>query len=131
MNVLVVEDDRDHRAVIRILLQLAGYEVRDAASAEDALMVFETWRPDAVVLDVRLPGLDGLELLTIIRVSAELATLAVVLCSAHAESSAADAARDDPLTGFVAKPYHPDRLLAELTTVLDAMSGLGQPVTPS
>ena len=86
----------DHRAVIRIVLQLEGYEVRDTASAEDALTVFERWHPGAVVLDVRLPGLDGLELLTLIRSSAELDTLAVVLCSARAEGTAVDAARDDP-----------------------------------
>ena len=121
MRVLVIEDDRDHRAVIRLTLQLADYEVRDTASAEDALAVFEGWRPDAVVLDVRLPGLDGLELLTLIRSSAELETLGVVLCSAHAESSAADAAREDPMTAFVAKPYHPDRLLTELTRVLEVV----------
>ena len=129
MKVLVIEDDRDHRAVIRLTLQLTGHEVRDIASAEEALALFDPWRPDAIVLDVRLPGLDGLQLLTLIRSSSELSTLPVVLCSAHAESSALDAARDDPLTSFVAKPYHPDRLVTALTGVLDVAADHNEPAS--
>ncbi|HEX9467357.1 MAG TPA: response regulator [Acidimicrobiia bacterium] len=127
----MVEDDRDHRAVIHLTLQLAGYDVRDTATAEDALAVVHRWLPHALVLDVRLPGMSGLELLTVIRSSPEQARLAVILCSAHAESSAANAARVDPWTDFVAKPYHPDLLLTALSGVLGGAPVRSQPAAQS
>jgi CheY-like chemotaxis protein len=118
-TILVVEDEPDHRSLMRMTLRLAGYDVCEAGSGEDALARFDDLRPDALVLDIRLPGVDGLAVLERIRSSSALGDVAVVLCSAHATAAAADAARGDRRTSFVAKPFHPDRLV----TALDDMLG--------
>ena len=61
MRVLVVDDDRGLREVLRRALQLAGYEVRLAEGGASALIEVEVAVPDAVVLDIGLPDIDGLE----------------------------------------------------------------------
>jgi CheY-like chemotaxis protein len=66
-TVLVVEDEADHLAAVRLTLRLAGYEVWEAASGEEALDVLRARRPGAMLLDVRLPGIDGLGVLRTMR----------------------------------------------------------------
>lgn len=63
-DVLVVDDDPDVRALIELLLDRMGHDVRVAATAEDALLRSAERRPDLLLLDLSLPGLDGDELLT-------------------------------------------------------------------
>jgi DNA-binding NtrC family response regulator len=104
-------------------LRLAGYDVCEVGNGEDALARLDDLRPDAVVLDIRLPGIDGLAVLAHIRSSDALADVGVVLCSAHATAAAADAARGDRRTSFVAKPFHPDRLIDALDDMLRHSSG--------
>ena len=117
-TILVVEDEPDHRSLVRMTLRLAGYDVCEARSGEDALARFDDLRPDALVLDIRLPGIDGLAVLAHVRFSRAFGDVAVVLCSAHATAAAADAARGDRRTSFVAKPFHPDRLITALDDML-------------
>ena len=117
-TVLVVEDEPDQRAVIRMTLRLSGYDVCEAGSGEDALSQLDVLRPDALVLDIRLPGIDGLEVLAYLRSQRARDDVAVVLCSAQPDADAADAIRGDRRTSFVAKPFHPDRLIAALDGML-------------
>ena len=117
-TVLVVDDEPEHRVVTRIALRLAGYEVREAESGEGAMVMLNDFRPDAVVLDIRLPGIDGLAVLAHVRSSHSLETVPVVLCSAHATGNPVDVSDADGLTTFVAKPFHPDRLVAAVNDLL-------------
>ena len=118
-TILIVDDEPNHRAVAGMTLRLAGYRVCDVSSGEEALAMLEELRPDALVLDIRLPGIDGLTVLDEIRATQEMRKLPVVLCSAHV-ASMPDAQVRDPWTGFVAKPFHPDVLVAELDDLLSA-----------
>jgi two-component system phosphate regulon response regulator OmpR len=61
-NILIVDDDSDTRWLLGELLASEGYAVQAAESAEAAMMLLYTFRPDAVLMDVRLPGMDGLQL---------------------------------------------------------------------
>jgi CheY-like chemotaxis protein len=60
-RVPVVEDDTDTRAVCALLLRRWGYDVREAATGPNALVIAANWRPDIVLLDIGLPGMDGYE----------------------------------------------------------------------
>jgi DNA-binding response OmpR family regulator len=110
-RVLVVDDDEIIRAVVRRLAENAGAEVTDAENGEAALRALYAGRPDIVVLDIDLPGLDGWQVLERIR---QLADLPVVMLSAHDDElekvRALQAGADD----YITKPFGPQELLARL-----------------
>ncbi len=110
-RVLVVDDDETIRAVVRRLAEIAGAEVTEAESGEEALRALYAGRPDVVVLDIDLPGIDGWNVLERMR---QLTDLPVVMLSSHADElekvRALQAGADD----YVTKPFGPQELLARL-----------------
>ncbi len=97
-KVLVVDDHRDMREVVGHLLSLHGHSIEMAESGEDAWEQIQVAPPDAVVIDHRLPGISGMELLLRIRQNAKLSHLAVVLCSG--DDTERDAAQSAGAYGF-------------------------------
>jgi CheY-like chemotaxis protein len=97
-RVLVVDDHRDMREVVGHLLSLHGHSVSMAESGEGAWEQIQESPPDAVVIDQRLPGISGMELLLRIRQTSTLAHLDVVLCSG--DDSERDAAQSAGAFGF-------------------------------
>ena len=110
-RVLVVDDDETVRAVVRRLVELAGASVTEVDTGEDGLRALYVERPDIVVLDIDLPGLDGWQVLERIR---QLTDVPVVMLSGHADElekvRALQAGADD----YVTKPFGPQELLARM-----------------
>ena len=82
-RIAVVEDNPDNRLLVRAILEEL-YEVEEYANGPDALAGLATSRPDLVLLDISLPGMDGVEVLRRVRADARLAALPVVALTAHA-----------------------------------------------
>jgi CheY-like chemotaxis protein len=82
-KILVVDDEEALRDLYRMELEDAGYQVKVAASGEEALKDIAIFSPDLVVLDIRMPGMSGLEVLGKIRQTWKI--LPVILCSAYGE----------------------------------------------
>jgi DNA-binding response OmpR family regulator len=82
-KILVVDDEEAIRDLYRMELEDAGYEVKTAASGEEALKEVAAFSPDLVVLDIKMPGMSGLEVLGKIRETWK--ALPVILCSAYGE----------------------------------------------
>ena len=112
-TVLVVEDEADLLFTVSLTLELAGYAVMKAASGEEALEVMAAEVPDAVVLDLRLPGIDGWEVLRRLNEGGGL-RVPVVLVSAQVDEATADRAVRLGCRAYLAKPFRP----AELTRVV-------------
>src|SRR6476659_10414265 len=114
-RVLVVDDDDTIRAVVRRLAEIAGAQVTEAETGEDALRTLYDLRPDIVVLDIDLPGLDGWQVLERMR---QLTDIPIVMLSAHDDElekvRALQAGADD----YVTKPFGPQELLARLQAIL-------------
>src|SRR3954454_6167994 len=110
-QVLVIDDDETIRAVLRRIGEMAGAIVTEAETGEEALRALYAGRPDVVVLDIDLPGIDGWNVLERMR---QLTDLPVVMLSAHADDlekvRALQAGADD----YVTKPFGPQELLARL-----------------
>lgn len=104
-TILVVEDEPDILLAIRLALEIAGYRVLEAPSAEDALTVLETERPDAMVLDLRLPGMDGLALLGRLRSSEPFAELPVIVSSALSSPETTAQAQALGCVAYLTKPF--------------------------
>ena len=123
MRLLVVDDDRGLRDVLRRALTLSGYEVVQAATGSDALSEVTTSVPDAVVLDVGLPDIDGLEVCRLLRREGNRVPV-LMLTARDAVSDridGLDAGADD----YLVKPFDVDELRARLRALLRRAGGEG------
>ena len=116
-SILVVDDERSIRDTLALILEGEGYRVRTAGSAEDGLAVLEIQRADLVVLDVRLPGMDGLSALREIK-SRDNQT-DVIMISGHATLSEAVEATRLGAFDFLQKPLNRDRVLITVRNALE------------
>jgi two-component system, OmpR family, phosphate regulon response regulator PhoB len=114
-TVLVVDDEPTIREIVVGYLKRDGYETLEAADGNRARKMLETERPDLVVLDVMLPGVDGLELCHWIRTSSRLP---VILLTARGEESDRIVGLDLGADDYVTKPFSPRELAARVRTVL-------------
>jgi CheY-like chemotaxis protein len=112
-RILVVDDDPDIRSVVRLVLEGEGYVVDVAEDGFAALRAVETSRPDCVVLDVMMPGIDGHAVLNRIR-SGDRAALPVVMLTAAADDAQAWQAWTEGVDYFLAKPFDADELIRYL-----------------
>jgi two-component system nitrogen regulation response regulator NtrX len=115
-TVLVVDDEKNIRRTIRMVLEGEDIEVLEAGSAEEALQTVESEDLDAVILDVRLPGMTGVDALKKLRAQKEL--VPVVMISGHASISEAVEAVLQGATDFLEKPLDRDRLLVSVRNAL-------------
>ncbi len=110
-RILVVDDDREMRASLTHLLESAGYDVLMAQDGRHGLDLVHSGKPDAILSDVRMPGMDGLEFQLKVR---DICRVPVILITAHGDIPMAVAALQDGAYSFVEKPFEPRRLLGIL-----------------
>jgi two-component system nitrogen regulation response regulator NtrX len=115
-TVLVVDDERNIRRTLRMVLEAEGYAVSEAESAEDALKILEGEPVDLGIFDIRLPGMDGLALLS--RARELWRDLPVVVISGHADTSDVVDAVKRGATDFFSKPVDRDRVLVSVRNAL-------------
>lgn len=111
-RVLLVEDDADARDVTMTGLERAGFEIRAAASAREALEVMDEWLPDVVVSDIGMPGVDGYEFMRTLRARPPErgGLVAAIALTAFARLEDAVRARASGYQGHIAKPISPEQL---------------------
>lgn len=119
-TILVVDDEKNIRRMLRMILEGAGFEVLDAGTAEDGLRIIEDESPDLVILDIRLPGMNGIELLEHLRGQPASARLPVLMISGHATVAEAVNAVQAGATDFFEKPLDRDRVLISVRNALQA-----------
>lgn len=118
--VALVEDDADFRQALSERLSLEGFDVREFPAAEPALKAIGADFPGVVVTDLRMPGLDGRQLLA--RLQAQDGDLPVIMMTGHGDIADAVAAVQNGAYDFVAKPFAFDRLLDSLKRALEKRS---------
>lgn len=119
MRVLYVDDEPDIREIAEMALGLdPGFEVRAAASGEDALALLQHWAPHVALLDVMMPGMDGPTLLGRIREDARYAALPVIFVTARAQRSELQSFVTMDAVGVIAKPFDPMTLAARVRELI-------------
>ena len=113
-KILVVDDDATVRGLVRDVLEVEGYDVEVADDGFSALRRIEAGRPDAVVLDVMMPGMDGHAVLSRVRSSDGGSELPVIMLTAAADDDQAWQAWSGGVDYFLAKPFDPSELLRYL-----------------
>jgi CheY-like chemotaxis protein len=106
-TVLVADDDADILRFVEINLRLEGFEVVTARDGPDALAKAAAVRPDLVLLDVQMPGIDGYTICARIRADASLAAVRVIMVTANYGSADVQAARRAGADDFLVKPFLP------------------------
>lgn len=123
VRILVVEDECDLRSVVADVLADAGYAVTTAADGADALRTISAQRPDVVLLDLVMPGMDGWEFLDCVSRSHALQGVPIGILSA---STGAEATLPGTASRLIAKPFDVDELLSavdELAAPLRVYAG--------
>jgi two-component system nitrogen regulation response regulator NtrX len=116
--VLVVDDESDIRSSLRMILEYEGYAFSEASSGEDGLRRLESDRPDAVLLDIKMPRMDGLEILA--RIKQSDPGLPVVVISGHGTIATAVEATRLGAFDFMEKPLERERVLLVVRNALES-----------
>ncbi len=117
-SILIVDDDADTRWLLGQLLASEGYEIQTAEYAEAAMILLYTFTPDAVLMDVRLPGMDGLELTRLIQLTACKKVPILAVSAGDNEFSVQDA-YEAGCNGYIAKPVDLRTFAATVGQYLD------------
>ena len=112
-QILIVDDEPQIRRFLRISLEINGYRVSEAASGEEAIVRTAQLRPDAVILDMGLPDMDGLEVLKRLR---EWTQTPVIILSVRDSDTDKVAALDAGADDYLTKPFSVEELMARIRT---------------
>jgi two-component system cell cycle response regulator DivK len=113
-TVLFVEDQEDNRRIMRDVLQSAGYQTIEAVTGLDGVTTAERERPDLILMDIQLPGIDGYEATRRIKAIPELRDIPIIAVTSYALSGDDAKAFEAGCNGYVTKPFSPKALLAKV-----------------
>jgi two-component system cell cycle response regulator DivK len=102
--ILVVEDNERNLKLVRDVLEYVGYDVRVARTAEDGIALAVKERPDLVLMDLQLPGIDGMEALRRLRENVRTADIPVIAVTAQAMKQDRERALEAGFNGYIEKP---------------------------
>ncbi|MHB9101056.1 MAG: response regulator [Sulfuricella sp.] len=117
-TILVVDDAPPNVKLLRLILKDAGYRVLEASSGPEALETLRREKPDAMVLDVRMPGMTGYEVCKVIRHDPEFAALPVIMVTALSLAEERIRGIEAGATDFISKPFNKKELLARIQSSL-------------
>lgn len=121
-NILLIEDDDISASLIRFLVERQGHTLQLARDGREGLAMLDATRPDAVILDLLLPYVDGLTVLRNIRTHAELSRIPVLVLTGKTREEDIVQVLGSGADDYLAKPFQPAELTARLNRLLRALS---------
>ncbi len=128
-RILVVDDDREIVRLVRAYLERNGFEVLVAYDGETALHILRRERPDLVLLDLMLPGRDGLDVTRVVRGDVNLAAMPIIMLTARVEDHDKIVGLELGADDYVTKPFNPAEVVARVRAVLRRAHG--EPAGPN
>lgn len=120
-RVLVVEDNADNLELIRLVLVRSGYEVLGAPSGEEGVALALSERPDFILMDINLPGIDGLEATRRIRASEADGSIPIIAITSYAMRGDMEQILAAGCNGYFEKPIDPLRIMDDIHALLGRM----------
>jgi len=117
-KILLVEDNEVNRRLAGFLLRSQGYQVREATSAQEAFEILRTEHPDIIVMDIQLPGMDGLEATKKLKEQPSTADIPVVAVTSYAMKGDREKALAAGCAGYVTKPIDKSIFIQEIAAHL-------------
>jgi two-component system, cell cycle response regulator DivK len=119
--ILVVDDYQDAREMYAEYLQFSGFRVAEARNGNEAVAQAFSLRPDLILMDLSLPGMDGWEATRVLKADERTKHIPVVALTGHALAGASEGARRAGCDSFVTKPCLPDDLVVEVRRMLETV----------
>lgn len=119
--ILLVEDNPVNRRLAEFLLRSQGYQVRAATTAQEAFESLKAERPDLILMDVQLPGMNGLDATKKIKEEPETCDIPVIAVTSYAMKGDREKALAAGCAGYITKPIDKDTFVQEIATVLSGM----------
>lgn len=117
-QILVVDDSASMRNMVKATLESAGHQVKDAADGRAALAIARSASFDAVVTDLNMPVMDGIELVKSLRDLPKYKYTPILLLTTESAADKKSAGKQAGATGWLVKPFNPEKLLATIDRVL-------------
>jgi len=116
-SVLTVDDSRTMREMVAFTLKGAGFDVREAEDGKHAIDVLKQGKVDVIVTDLNMPNMNGLELIRQLRASPEHKTTPILMLTTEGDASKKEEGRSAGATGWIVKPFQPEKLVAVVNKV--------------
>ncbi len=116
--ILIVDDNPSNTKLLAFLLTAKGYEIRTAASADEAIAVLAEWKPRLILMDIQLPGMDGLTLTRQLKADPATRDIAIVAATAYAMKGDQERALAAGCNGYLTKPIDTRRLPLDIERFL-------------
>jgi CheY-like chemotaxis protein len=126
--ILIVEDNEKNRKLVRDVLQYSGYDTVESDTAEEGIQLAKEQRPDLILMDITLPGMNGIAALRHLRADADTARIPVVAVTASAMSHDQQKIMDAGFDGYLMKPIDIKEFLNEVRGVLESPPDKGAAV---
>ncbi|MBU1147314.1 MAG: response regulator [Candidatus Omnitrophica bacterium] len=117
-NILIIEDEEDIIELVKYNLEKEGFSVRSAKDGEEGLRVIKSYKPSLVLLDLMLPGIDGLEVAKKIKKDDNLAHIPIIMLTAKAAESDVVVGLEVGADDYITKPFSPKILVSRVKAVL-------------
>jgi DNA-binding response OmpR family regulator len=124
-TIMVVDDDTDILDLARLVLEGGGYRVIQASSGSDALRTLAGERPDLILLDINMPGMDGWQVLRLLKVDERTSAIPVALFSIKSQVRDRVSGLQGGACDYIAKPFECDELLGRVRGILDTQTSPG------
>jgi two-component system cell cycle response regulator DivK len=118
-SVLIVDDNPINMKLIRVLLTSEGYDVRTAGDAGEALDVLKQWHPGLILMDIQLPGIDGLELTRRLKSDPVTEQIIIIGLTAYAMKGDEERILAAGCDGYIAKPINTRKLPRLITALIE------------
>jgi two-component system cell cycle response regulator DivK len=113
-RILVIEDHEENRQILRDLFATVGYTLIEAATGDEGIALAGAHRPDLILMDIQLPGMDGYEATRRIKADPALRRIPLIVVTSYALSGDDVKAREAGCDDYVTKPFSPRALLAKV-----------------
>ncbi|MDD5432519.1 MAG: response regulator [Candidatus Omnitrophica bacterium] len=117
-RILLIEDSQTTVALLKERIEAANYEVLAAYNGEDGLKQMKDLKPDLVLLDVRMPGIDGFEVCRIAKDDPEIKSIPIIFVTTAAQEVDVEKGKKLLAEGYITKPYEGKELVKEIRRVL-------------
>ena len=118
--ILIVDDNAVNLKLVRVLLAKEGYETRTASDANEALLVLQTFTPRLILMDLQLPGMDGLQLTRQLKADPRTKDIVIVALTAYAMKGDEEKSKAAGCDGYITKPIDTRTMPATLRGYLDS-----------